>query len=61
MLQDFAALPQIYDSLLSSPLQKGLTESENRFAMRQVVQKIYTAAFRIFVLANRSNKLTLRF
>lgn len=39
MLQDFAALPQVYDSLLSSPLQKGLTEPENRFALRQDVQK----------------------
>lgn len=39
MLQDFAALPQIYDSLLSRPLQKGLKESEARFATRQVVQR----------------------
>lgn len=39
LLQDFAALPQTYDSLLSSPLQKGLKESEARFANRQSVQK----------------------
>lgn len=39
MLQDFAALPQIYDSLLSSPLQKGLNESATRFAVRQAAQQ----------------------
>lgn len=40
ILQDLAALPQIYDALLSSPLQRGLKESESRFATRLAVQKI---------------------
>lgn len=40
MLQDFAALPQIYDSLFSTPLQRGLNEPATRFAARQAVQRM---------------------
>jgi hypothetical protein len=39
LLQDFAALPKVYDSLLFSPLQKGLKESETRFSVRQAAQQ----------------------
>lgn len=39
MLQDFAALPQMYDSLVDSPLEKGLDEPEERFLVRQAMQQ----------------------
>lgn len=39
MLQDFAALPQIYDLLLSSPLSKGPDEPAPRFAAREAMQQ----------------------
>lgn len=39
ILQDFAALPHVYDPLLLSPLKKSSDETELRFVTRQAMQQ----------------------
>lgn len=39
MLQDFAALPHVYDPLLFTSVQQGLNESQERFVIREAVQQ----------------------
>ena len=39
MLQEFAAAPNYYDSFFTDPLQRGTSETDNRFALRGTLQK----------------------